>query len=61
MLKVIVVPLSGSESQVIEPPWSIMIDIAIESPSPVPLPDSFVVKKGSKTRLASSSAPPLPL
>ena len=32
----------------------------IESPNPVPLPGSFVEKKGSKTREASSSGMPMP-
>jgi len=44
-----------------EPPWSWIIFCETDSPSPVPLPGSFVVKNGSKTFCKVSSDMPWPL
>ena len=44
-----------------KPPWLRTIVSAVESPSPVPLPVSFVVKNGSKMRLMTSEGMPAPV
>src|SRR5579872_3417031 len=44
------VPRPSSLSIVMTPPCAVTIPCTTERPSPVPLPTSFVVKKGSKTR-----------
>jgi len=43
------------------PPWLRTMVKAVESPSPVPFPTSFVVKKGSKMRLMTSGGMPPPV
>ena len=43
------------------PPCSLTMLYVIESPRPVPVPTSFVVKNGSKTRLAISAGIPGPV
>ncbi|GBE34454.1 hypothetical protein BMS3Bbin06_00979 [bacterium BMS3Bbin06] len=44
-----------------KPPCCFTIPYTVGSPSPVPLPTSFVVKKGSKTRDFTSSSIPSPV
>ncbi len=53
-------PLPGAESTWISPPRPLTMPWQIESPSPVPTPTGFVVKKGSKMRGSTSGAMPLP-
>src|SRR5439155_125538 len=45
----------------IRPPCSLRMLYVIESPSPVPVPTSFVVKNGSKMRCSTSRAIPGPV
>ncbi len=40
------------------PPWRARISLQMKRPRPVPLPASFVVKKGSKIRARSSAGMP---
>ena len=57
-----VVPLPISLSKVRAPPCRVtMMDRAMASPWPVPLPTSLVVKKGSKTRWRMASGIPAPV
>jgi len=53
-------PESGELSTVMSPPASLATPSAIDKPSPVPLPRSLVVKKGSNTRNRVLSVMPLP-
>ena len=54
------VPFPGTESISTVPPASVMIPWTVASPSPVPSPASFVVKKGSKARSRTSAGMPVP-
>src|SRR5207253_3183959 len=56
-----VAPFPGALCSWISPPWRATSEWAMASPSPVPWPTAFVVKKGSKTRSHSSGAMPGPL
>jgi hypothetical protein len=56
-----VAPFPGTLSTPIDPPWPSTIPWHIESPSPVPWPEGFVVKNGSKIRAAISGGIPGPL
>src|SRR5205807_1121087 len=53
-------PLPTSLSTSIQPPCSATMPCATASPSPVPSPTAFVVKKGSKTRARCSRGMPVP-
>src|SRR5262249_30599696 len=55
------VPSPRDEWTSIRPPWARMILYATWSPSPVPFPTGFVVKKGSKMRVRFSRGMPQPL
>ena len=56
-----VVPWPGSDETVAVPPDCRAKPYTIDRPRPVPLPSSFVVKKGSITRVMISGAMPLPV
>jgi len=56
-----VAPPPGVPESEISPPCSLTMLYVIESPSPVPVPTSFVVKNGSKTRLAILAGIPGPV
>jgi hypothetical protein len=43
------------------PPLSVTMPYTVASPSPVPLPGSLVVKKGSKIRAWVAASMPVPL
>src|SRR5436309_201101 len=55
------VPLPGSLATSIDPPWLVTMPWTTESPSPVPSPTAFVVKKGSKIRFFVSASMPQPV
>src|SRR5450756_3046606 len=54
-------PLPTVLSTSITPPWALTMPWLTDSPSPVPLPTSFEVKKGSKIRLRFFSGIPQPV
>src|SRR6266478_5202255 len=54
------VPRPGSLSTSIQPPWSVTMPCATESPRPVPSPTSLVVKNGSKMCGRASALMPRP-
>ena len=54
-------PLPGSLSTFISPPLCFTIPKTTESPKPVPLPETLVVKNGSKRCALTSSIIPQPL
>src|SRR5262249_8988206 len=56
-----VAPPPGVGESEISPPCSLTMLYVIESPRPVPVPTSFVVKNGSKTREAMSAGIPGPV
>ena len=56
-----VVPTSNSLATSMNPPCVLTIPNAVESPNPVPLPISLVVKKGSKILLMISGEMPCPV
>jgi hypothetical protein len=43
------------------PPWPLTMPRTVDSPSPVPLPNSLVVKNGSKIWSSTSGAMPVPV
>ena len=53
-------PTPGRPSRSTRPPWAATMLWTIARPSPVPLPCSLVVKKGSATRASNSSSIPGP-
>ncbi len=56
-----VVPLPGSLYTQMQPALCLTIPYTVESPRPVPLPTSLVVKNGSKMRACVSSSMPTPV
>ena len=54
-------PAPGALSAKIDPPLCVTIPYTVDSPSPVPLPFSFVVKNGSKRCESVSSSIPTPV
>ena len=56
-----VVPSPSSLCTHMSPPLCLMIPYTVESPSPVPLPASFVVKNGSNIRCRVDSSIPTPV
>jgi hypothetical protein len=56
-----VLPFPMSLETLMKPPWLWMIPSEVESPRPVPLPMSLVVKKGSKILSRIFAGMPVPV